>query len=132
MFEHKGEALIIEHFASGREETFSVDGVRVEVRHHADYIRYPITARVWFEQREKSKRRKPQDDFLWIKTDNNSYVTIEVAGEVAYDSRRDVPYDPPPEKKNPPAEKKKRLSRAQKATEVAGCNQDAVEAAAAE
>jgi len=123
MLEREGDALVVLHSPEwGRQET-PVEWFRVEdPRPYGPYH----SVLVWFLRIGKRKR------YLWLMPHTGRYLVVEVEGAVVYDSRKDVPCDPPAEKKNPPAEKKKRPSRAKKATEVAGCNQDAVEAAVAE
>jgi hypothetical protein len=81
-----GKALIIQHCAVfGRLETpvrkFTVEDVR-------PYAQSPISVSVVFV-----KPRERRAYSYTIKPDDSRYLTVEVNGEVVYDSRKDVPCD---------------------------------------
>jgi hypothetical protein len=82
----KADALIIQHCAvMGRRETqvraYHVGAVK-------PYAQYPCS--VWLAY---IKPRKRLTSSRQIVPDNITYFTIEVAGQVVYDSRADVPCD---------------------------------------
>jgi hypothetical protein len=82
----KGEALLIQHCAvMGRVET----RVRAyQIGPVEPYAQYPVSVNVYFF--------KPRErHFAWfcLVPDNLRYLVIEVAGQVVYDSRTDVPCD---------------------------------------
>ena len=81
-----GPAVVVVHCAlDGRLETpvrgFHVDAV-------APYAQYPCAVRVSF-QRPRERRWSS----VIVKPDNMRYLTIEVGGQIVYDSRPDVPCD---------------------------------------
>jgi hypothetical protein len=81
-----GSALIVQHCAVfGRLEKPVRWFKTCEPR---PYAQYPVSVAVLFKEPKKRKTY-----FFTIVPDNLRYLTVEVKGEIVYDSRKDVPCD---------------------------------------